>query len=1149
MGAPNAKCFQKSRGVPLADRAPLSTLSSLLAAHGVPTRSIEEAISRQVVHGSDLATNMLEVGGVSEELLLKVLAEATGLPPAPLGSLAPPMQSALALVSADVANQQSVLPFTLAGTTLTVIVAEPLVSPEQLGFGTKISVNQIIAPLPRIRQAISKAYRIPLERRFTRLLGKMGEPSANSSRFDIQDEPTQVSGIPLIDLGIVRPATQTPATLATGGSPATVTTPMTTPAPVPPAKPSPAPLRGSEVDAPITAPPGGLAKAIADSAAPQTIPGDVALAKGNAPAWAARAPIVQVVEPPAGWRPLTSDDMPETIPAPRLAAMGIKPGGAPLSAPMPPTAAAATAPSPAKEPRKEPREAKETNEVGEANQEGKDEDGAPVSRRSAGKRETARGRAAGGLFRRTVVGEHKAREQQQVRQAAPEPPPQERRGSVRVRRKGPFTAPQAEEELAEATATDVVLDILFAFAQQFFEYTVLFVVSGEMADGRDASGPGLTATQIKNVKIPLDQPSLLQLARDRKAPVTATPVAHGIDVQIIRDLAREARFVDGYRSAVAVLPIVVRNRVVALLFGDDGHVDADLSALGDVIIILGRTVEALERVILRKKLGAAGRSPSVFPPGTPTSDAPPPIEGLRPVGLAALARALEPSIDSESGYEPEVSSLPPTKSAPQATLLSAAALRSTENPGFTVRHEQPDVIPRSSRQAARAGGTNRGDSTSSSSEPAADEDVPDPAAPSERSGPGSRRRRFLNGPNSRPRLAPVSTRSPESTLEVPQPTIQGMPRSQRRGALSVGRTRSIVGPRPLPANIGAAGKSPLRVPPGRNVAAESSTPETLAGPPLPPTVQARRFVGSTNQLSADKLHPADQQAERQTVALLQRFVESNGADDDAGQAIVQMGERAVSAIMARFPGPLAPGVEREAIALPPASSCGPLLALLVAIGNNSVLQVAQRATSIISEDRFWAAHVLGEIPCVEAAEVVGTMLFDDDMSVRRSARRATAQLVASVPEAGSIVAPMLEQAIRGSSERPARRFIAFEALGELAIPSTIPALIALLGDSVQDVADAVHRALVQITCQDFSRDARRWIDWFEANAGRHRVEWVIDALMHESAEMRRIAADALGPVVGRELGYDPYESREERAAAHVRYMLWWEREGRVQFSQ
>lgn len=1107
----------------MAERAPLSTLSSLLAAHGVPMRAIEDAISRQVVHGSDLATNLLEVAGTNEELLLKVLAEATGLEPAPLGSLPPSSHAALGFVSADMAHQLNIIPLSYSGSTLDLAVAEPFVSPAALGFGSTINVVQIIAPLARIRQAISKAYRMPLERRFTRLLGKLGEPGASSSRFDIQDEPTQVS-ISLVDLGIARPATQTPATLAAAGNhvvPTFVPPKRPLPPPIAPVRNEPAPTK--ELDEPTTLQRGSGRDSGGDLPMPQTIPGDVALAKGNAPAWTTRAPIVQVVEPTTDWRPLTSDDMPETIPAQRLSSMGVKP-----------------------EVRTEQKtEIKPPNE----------EEAAPVSRRTAGlaKRETPRDRAAGGLFRRTVMGERKAREPQQP--VVSDVPPPERRGSVRVRRKGPFTAQMAEEELTEATTTDVVLDILFSFSHQFFEYTVLFVVSGEMADGRDASGPGLTATQIKNVKIPLDQPSLLQLARDRKAPVTSTPVAHGVDVQIIRDLAREARFAEGDRAAVAVLPVVVRNRVVALLFGDDGTADVELSALGDVVIVLGRTVEALERIILRKKLGAAGRSPSVAPPAMSSSEYGSEHAegyGLRPIGLAALARALDAStgVDSEV-TESEAVSLPPTKSAPTATLLSAAAMRSSESPGFVVRHDQPDVIPRSSRQAARAGGTNRGDSTPSSGETAPDGDVPEPAATSERSGPGSRRRRFLNGPNSRPRLAPVASFDPsaDSSSDLPLQTLPGMPRSQRRGVMPNlgGRARAAVGPRPLPANLGS--KSPVRVPPGRGASAESATPATLAGPPLPPTQHARRLVSLAEQTSSDKLDSAAQRAERETVALLQRFVESNGADNDAGQTIVLMGERAVSSIMARFPGPLAPGIEPDSPALPVASSCGPLFALLVAIGSDSVLQVAQRATSILSEDRFWAAHVLGEIVCVESAEVVATLLFDDDDSVRNVARRATAHLLAFVPDAADAVLPMLEQAARGSSDGPGRRFLALETLGELAIPSTLPALITLLSDPVRDFADAVHRTLVQITCQDFGREPRRWINWFAANASRHRVEWIMDALMHESVEMRRIAADALAPVVGRDLGYDAFESRDERASAHVRYLLWWEQEGRTQFAQ
>ena len=55
--------------------------------------------------------------------------------------------------------------------------------------------------------------------------------------------------------------------------------------------------------------------------------------------------------------------------------------------------------------------------------------------------------------------------------------------------------------------------------------------------------------------------------------------------------------------------------------------------------------------------------------------------------------------------------------------------------------------------------------------------------------------------------------------------------------------------------------------------------------------------------------------------------------------------------------------------------------------------------------------------------------------------------------------------------------------------------------------------------------------------------------MHESVDLRRLAAGALTPVVQQDLGYDPYDSRDERASAHVRYLLWWEQEGRIQFGQ
>jgi len=73
----------------------------------------------------------------------------------------------------------------------------------------------------------------------------------------------------------------------------------------------------------------------------------------------------------------------------------------------------------------------------------------------------------------------------------------------------------------------------------------------------------------------------------------------------------------------------------------------------------------------------------------------------------------------------------------------------------------------------------------------------------------------------------------------------------------------------------------------------------------------------------------------------------------------------------------------------------------------------------------------------------------------------------------------------------------------------VPPLIAVLSDNSDEVSDTARRALLLITRQDFARDQKRWTEWWTKNAGRHRVEWLIDALMHEVPSIRRAAGDEL----------------------------------------
>src|SRR5262249_32679316 len=66
----------------------------------------------------------------------------------------------------------------------------------------------------------------------------------------------------------------------------------------------------------------------------------------------------------------------------------------------------------------------------------------------------------------------------------------------RRRRRGPLTVEIAIQELEASAERDVIFDVLFEFARQFFDYTALFTVHGEIAEGRDAFGDGASRDKV-----------------------------------------------------------------------------------------------------------------------------------------------------------------------------------------------------------------------------------------------------------------------------------------------------------------------------------------------------------------------------------------------------------------------------------------------------------------------------------------------------------------------------------------------------------------------------------------------------------------------------------------------------------------------------
>ncbi|WP_437320494.1 hypothetical protein [Sorangium sp. So ce385] len=816
------------------------------------------------------------------------------------------------------------------------------------------------------------------------------------------------------------------------------------------------------------------------------------------------------------------------------------------------------------------------------------------------------------------------------------------------RRKGPFTLAMAEQELASVDSSEAVLAVLFDFAQQYFEYTVLFTVHGERAEGRNAAGPGAERERVTKIAVPFERPTALARARALRAPLVAALAGSAPDAELQRELGRKV-----HAAAVAVVPIVVRGRVVALVYGDDGAASVELSSIGDLIALAGVATTVLERLILRKKLNRSGGAQDTA--ASPQRSSAPPHE-------VAASPQRPSTLPHEAAASAQRPSAPPHEAAASAQRPSAPpheAAASEDEHGDEHAKEGPlsmrtraALLELSSMVRAEAHG------------PTAADDVSSPPAAHEPLGAGEPRRADgadaePNGP--RPQGG-WSTENGGSGIDAVARAfglrgtgVEAEPVRPDEGVAHAMAFSSTIPPAPIPhgPSLGAEPQFRLGLEAGADVvsgtavtapmmpavtqplmqAVPAPASPVIAAPPSPPGIdeipdleipaapaharsedfdlgepeeaRTKRYSrppwmldssikpGAEEQrssapppssvaarphwrrtpvaLEAAAVYPRPPSERRAAVStspaselraeyssLVQHVLAGGEAGSRAFAELVRNGETAISIVAARFPGPLrvdrqrfreqlaGPDGAANVAAAPPASQCGPLLELIVAIRRPALPFMTVRSASPDPEVRFWATHVLGELPYPEAANALLPRLFDDNIAVRRIAVRSAALLIAAPPAGGPILQG-LDHIARDREESPARRLTAIDTMSEIRSGSSVPALISALSDPHDAIVEAAVRALTAITREDLGRDARKWMAWWSRNGERHRIEWIIDALTHEKPAIRRAAIDELKGITREYFGYYEDLPRQEREAAQERYRAWWVSEGRSRF--
>jgi cytochrome P450 len=196
--------------------------------------------------------------------------------------------------------------------------------------------------------------------------------------------------------------------------------------------------------------------------------------------------------------------------------------------------------------------------------------------------------------------------------------------------------------------------------------------------------------------------------------------------------------------------------------------------------------------------------------------------------------------------------------------------------------------------------------------------------------------------------------------------------------------------------------------------------------------------------------------------------------------------------------------------------------------------------------RAWATRLLGELPTEESAQAVARRLADDDDTVRRAALASGSMLLAYRDVAEELQA-VVSESVSDTQRSEQSRHMLIESIAELRATLTIPTLIRLLDDPTRDIVRSAQWALTVIARQDFGSNAAAWDDWWRKNSGRHRIEWLIDSLLHENQEVRRNAGDELKSLTKEYFGYYDDLPKKERERAEERYRKWWETKGKARF--
>lgn len=162
-------------------------LGQLLTEQGIISEKVlDEALQRQVIFGGRLGTNLLEMGVVTEDDLMRILAFQNNVPYAEARHFDSIPRDVLDSVPKELLARYRIVPIALEGHRVTLAMTDPqkLDIVDEVAFRTNLVVKPVIASEVRIVESLEKYYGIRREARYIAVSEKVADEQRRLSAVD-----------------------------------------------------------------------------------------------------------------------------------------------------------------------------------------------------------------------------------------------------------------------------------------------------------------------------------------------------------------------------------------------------------------------------------------------------------------------------------------------------------------------------------------------------------------------------------------------------------------------------------------------------------------------------------------------------------------------------------------------------------------------------------------------------------------------------------------------------------------------------------------------------------------------------------------------------------------------------------------------------